>query len=241
MNAGWREAWWLSRMELKKMTNLFSSVFILLMYIILLIVLTPFSDQVGANILYDGFFIGAIAMLPISCRKKEYQVTRISGDFWGVSYFNFLLQQPIPEEVLVKSRFLSNSVLYLLTNGLLIGGLLVWPTDLNTSLSLSESLSFFLFWLLIGLLIGSAIPTSEVGDLLPRNKLIAVSVLSYGSFFAAAALYYFLANQGIVEGSIALLKSAPAVTLVVTAVATVISYRLAYWYAIKKIRTNDYF
>ncbi|PAQ13821.1 hypothetical protein CD798_13425 [Bacillaceae bacterium SAOS 7] len=240
MNSVWRDAWWLSKFEFVKTRGLFKLIISALVFLFTLTALSNGSVNLGTKIIFDWFFILAVTFLPYSFRSKEYQLIRMSGDFWGCSSFNFLQEQPIPEEVLLKSRFLSNSFQSIITNVILIGLLLVLPSRLNSTLSLGESITFLFFWLLISLMMSSLLPASEVGDVISMTKMIVFSIIAYGSILAMTIPYYFYVRTSLIEGSIFLLRNYPVVTLVSITLLTIGSYLYCYRYAIKKMRTNDY-
>ncbi|WP_338751762.1 hypothetical protein [Bacillus sp. FJAT-52991] len=240
MHSVWHDAWWLSRFELFKMTGLFKLIICTLVYLVFLIGFSNGSVNTAMKILFDFVFLTVVITLPYSLRSKEYQLTRVSGDFWGCSSFNFLQEQPIQEDVLLKSRFLSNSVLSVITNLVLISIFLVVPSKLNSTLSIGESIVFLLFWLLIGLMMSFLLSAGDVGDVISMTKMIIVSIITYGSILAITVAYYFYIRASLVEGSIFLIKNYPTVTLVSAALLTIGSYLYWYRYAVKRLRTNDY-
>ncbi|WP_100401618.1 hypothetical protein [Bacillus sp. FJAT-42315] len=240
MNSVWRDAWWLSKFEFVKTRGLFKLIMFALIFLFLLTALSNGSVNLATKIIFDWLFIVAVTSLPYSFRSKEDQLIRVSGDFWGCSSFNFLQEQPISEEVLLKSRFLSNSFQSLITNMILIGLLLVLPSKLNSTLSLGESITFLFFWLLISLMMSSLLSASDVGDIISMTKIIVFSIIIYGSILAMTITYYFYVKTSLVEGSIFLIKNYPVVTLVCAALLTIGSYLYWYQYAVKKVQTIDY-
>ncbi|WP_203363339.1 hypothetical protein [Bacillus sp. REN10] len=240
MNSVWRDAWWLSRFELFKMTGPFKLVICTLGYFVFLIGLSNGSENMATKILFDFVFVVAITTLPYSLRSKEYQLTRVSGDFWGCHSFNFLQEQPISEDVLLKSRFLSNFVLSVVTNLILVSIFLITPSKLSSTLSIGESIIFLFLWLLIGLMVSFLLSASDVGDVISMTKMIIFSTIIYGSILAMTVAYYFYIRISLVEGSIFLIKNYPIVTLVLATLFTIGSYLYWYRYSVKKVRTIDY-
>ncbi|OZI13533.1 hypothetical protein CEW92_01525 [Bacillaceae bacterium SAS-127] len=246
MNSVWRDAWWLSKFELFRITKLLKLVALAFGSFIFFIGFFHSSDSLGSdhlviNILLDFFFISALTTWPYWLRSKEERFMRISGNFHGSSYFNFLQEQQLPETTLIKSRLFSSSIQSLIVNTILISLLLVFPSILSVALlSPEESLAFLFFWLLIGIIASLTLAASDVGDLLSMTKIIIVNIIFYGSLLAIAGFYYFYTKRGVVEGSIFLLRNYPVVTLVSVTLLTIGSYLYCYRYAIKKMRTNDY-
>ena len=129
-------------------------------------------------------------------KPKEFQYQKLARDFWGSPYFILLKQLPIPEDILIRSRFLQYYVTSIPIHLLFLIMLFLSSASIKSLLSPGEYISFSLIWISSGIGIGSVFPASDSGDIFFTQKISDVFQLSSLTIFIGGfSLFIYLQER----------------------------------------------
>ena len=99
----WKQALWLAKFEMRASVKPY---FLLLGYAILFGTFFSMTNSLYNNLLVDSFFFLVFWIMAILTRPKEFQLQKITEGVWASPFVLMLNQLPIPQNVLIISRFL---------------------------------------------------------------------------------------------------------------------------------------
>ena len=239
----WKQALWLAKFELNGSKKGIITTVLTFIVFFLFIVYT-FEKNKDAELLsmtYDIFF-GIVFWFSVAWSKpKEFQYQKLARDFWGSPYFIMLKQLPIPEEILIRSRFLQYYVISIPIHLLFLIMFFLSSASIRTLLSPGEYIAFSLIWLSSGIGIGSIFPASDSGDNVSPKKLVMYFVVTFTVFIGGFSLLYLLSGEGLVYWTIIAADRWPLLSAIIS--IFVAGLCLNYWprYMKRNIERIDYY
>lgn len=187
---------------------------------------------------FDVFFLSLFSVIPAWLKPKETQYKKVNGELWASHIFIMHKQLAIPEDILVKSRFIIHFVYTLPMLTFIL--CLIYPAFINI-MSPYEYIAFSIIWLSFSIYLGLIMGASDAGDYV-NIKSISQSVITIVLFFIISiGLSHYIFDQGIVHGSIILAKSFPFMSIIISIFLSIIGIKFWQLFMEKTIRQMDYF
>lgn len=243
----WKQAWELSKIELKH--QIIWLVFSALLFLFLGIMLgMGFPYYINGNEffqennpgLFDFVFIFLCWTFPYWMRPKNFRYQMVASGTWVNPYFIKLLQLPIPERVILKSRF----VTYLVQS---IPVYLVFFLVFYFASGLTEKfmspgtfLVFVIIWLAFGVYAGHIFPASDAGDRYSLPKLILLYVVTGIIGVSLYILFEFFLPHSPVAWTLLFAARWPLLSSVVSILLAFFGMRFWMWHMRKKMARQDY-
>src|SRR5690625_3278771 len=106
----WRKALTLARLEISLGAAHFLLLFVVSIFISVILGMTFKSYLSNQNIGFDFFFLILFSIFPALFKPEAAQYKKVSGELWASHIFIMHKQLSIPEDVIVKSRFIIHFV-----------------------------------------------------------------------------------------------------------------------------------
>lgn len=243
----WKQAWQLSKIELKRMWLwiVISGIIFISMGILLGIGFPYYmgeSPMLKENNpgLYDFIFLLLFWVVPYWMRPKEFRYHMVSSDVWLTPYFVKLMQLPIPDSVIMKHRFMTHmtlsipySVLFLLLFYLFSGitGAFISPVTF---------IAFAIIWMSFSVYAGYVFPASDAGDRVGPIKLVFLFILMGGIGLAAYMLIEFYSPYSLVEWTVLFATEWPILSSVISILLAFLGMRYYMFHMRRRMHKLDY-
>lgn len=236
----WKEAFWLSRHELKRSVPTYFLLFICLTFLLLFIVPTIGDYLENSTFGIDVFFILTFTTIVHWCRPKAFRNQESNSGLTVSRHLIMLNQLPIKKDTIIKHRLLSYIVISVPFHVIFLTLLYVLTPALRDSLPIGAYFAFSLFWICLSIYFGCTEPASEAGfykfPVIVRNIIIAVIAT-----FAILIIFHKILPLGLVHWMIVLSVKYP---FIVSFFSILFAYLgLIYWIRNmhKKMNTMDYY
>lgn len=237
----WKQAFKLAMFELKA-----SAISFLFLFVFLLVMLAYFSTSFPdyserGYVGYDLFFILVFLFAGSSSKVKHFQLQKLNGDLWVVPIVVMQNQLPIPQNTIIKSRFIIHFFLSFPFQLLLLIALYLWSAELRMIMSFHAFISFSIFWISFGIYTGYAIPASEAGDKINYKTVITAVIFLAIIFISILTGFNVLFDCGFVYWTMMLANKWPYLTILVSILLAICG--LIFWqnYMKKTMNKLDYF
>src|SRR5690625_155663 len=237
----WRKAVKLARFELSIGAAHFLLVFFISIFISIIIGMTLNGYLTNQSIGFDFFFIILFSIFPAWFKPEAAQYKRVSGELWASHIFIMYKQLPIPEDIIVKNRFIIH-FMYSLPMLILILCLSFLITSIvQPILTPLEYVSFSIIWLSFSIYIGLIMGASDAGDRV-NAKTMTLAFFHIGAFFTTLlGLFHFVFAIGIVYWTIILAENQTLIAALISILLSIIGIRYWQFFMKKTIKKMDYF
>lgn len=209
----WKQAFWLTKYELKHSINHFySPLGVLILFVFLFVTSIPDLLENSSGI--DIFFLGLIIVLFILWTKPKMFQLQKTGDHLTVSYFLVKLNHlPIKNDVIIKSRLLTYLIVAVPYHGLFLWSLYIFSPVLREHISIGTYAVFSIIWLSYTIFIGCSFPATELGGRILKSIVISALIAPF-----ILILYYIftkiLYKNSVVHFTMFIADSYPFVAIV---------------------------
>lgn len=243
----WKQAWQLSKIELKGYIPWL--VLTLFMFVLLAFFLGAsfpayidehrfFKEQNPG--LFDLAFLFLFGVVPYWMRPKDSRYQQISGDFYAAPFFIKLLQLPVPERVVIKSRFLTYLVQSLPFHLLFLIVFQLFAALQGHALPPVAFISFSIIWLSFGIYFGHSSPASDAGGRINTLKMFLHIILFGGIVLGAYYLIVFHSPYGVVAWTVLFATNWPLLSTIISILLAIAGMRFWMYYMKKTMNKVDY-
>lgn len=242
----WKQAWVLSKIELKRQPMWFvlSALFFIFLAFFMGIGFQHYvtGDQAfqDNNPGYDLVFLFLFWAVPYWMRPKDFRYQMVASDFWVNPYFIKLQQLPIPDSVIVKSRFttyIAQSipiyVLFLVLMYIVSGLAGEW-------MPIGNFVAFSIIWLAFSVYTGHVFPASDAGDRISPFKLVLLYIVFFAIGIGIYILFRFVLPYNIVAWTVLFASEWPLLSSILSIALAFFGMRYWMYHMKKTMNRQDY-
>src|SRR5690625_5266619 len=216
-------------------------MFVVSIFISIFIGMT-FNDYLSnQSIGFDVFFLILFSIFSAWFKPEATQYKNVSGELCASHIFIMYKQLPIPEDIIVKSRFINHFMYSLpMLSLILCLNYLITYTE-QPILTPLEYVSFSIIWLSFSIYIGLIMGASDAGDRV-NVKTMLLAFLQTGAFFIIIlGLFHYVFDIGVVYWTVTLAKKYTLIAALISILLSIIGIR--FWQSFMKntIKKMDYF
>lgn len=234
----WKEAFWLTKYELKRSTISFLIFLLFLFGAIFLLSEMSVNYFTQRLIAMDLFFIVALGLLTHRPKEIFSWENMIKGDK-GANDIIILNHLPIKMGIIVKHRFLSHILFAIPFQVLLLIGFYMNSPELQNQIPIDAYVRFSIIWICIGLFISFMMVAFEAGYK-SSNMITSTSIgLLIVLILLIIASYNFIPG-GFIQWTIQIANYQPVLSVIIPVVIIIISWN--YWMRkmLKQMKQVDY-
>lgn len=243
----WKQAWELSKIELKRqiMWLVFSGLLFILLGLLLGIgfphyIMEKAYYQENNPGLYDLVFIFLFWIVPYWVRPKDFRYHMVTSDFWVNPYFIKLQELPIPNSVIIKSRFTTSLVQSIPFYALFLLFIYIVSGLIDEFMPVGTFISFSVIWLSFSIYAGFVFPASDAGDRISPLKLVLLYILFGGILVSMYILFGFVMPHGAVAWTMIFADRWPVLCSVLSILLAFCGMRYWMYYMKKTMNRHDY-
>ena len=235
----WKQAFWLTKFELKYYLKSFLLLAAILIMLLIFIVPTMAEYFENSFLSIDIFFIIAFCFVTHWIRPKPFKIEDHNSGFLLSPYLVLLQQLPTRKEIIVKHRFFTYLVISIPFNILFLVLLYILTPVIHDTMTIGSYTVFSVFWLCFSIYFGCLELITDTGI----NKVPAIMrnlLLGFLLIIVMICLFYKVYSHGFVHWTIEVSINRPVIVILVSLILAVLGFKFWMGRMVRKIEMTDY-
>ncbi|MEZ7170770.1 hypothetical protein [Sporosarcina sp. OR05] len=236
----WKQAYRLAAFEITVSMKKFLLILVFSIAMGLIYMLSFQSYLEGEFEFFDVLFLLIFMMFPAWMKNKEFQMRKMDGDLWTSPSIIMLQHLPVPQKIIIKSRFIIHSFHSFPFQLILLIAMPLMSVNFRDTMSPFAYIAFVLIWLSLSIAVGFTMAASEAGG----NYKTKTIVLSFFYLLIGVSAFYFLfpilLDKGLIEWTMSIAKDWTLLSIIFAVLLSIGSWK--YWQTEmrKTMKKTDY-
>lgn len=235
----WKEAFWLTKLELKYYAKSFVLLLGILIMLLIFIVPTMADYFENSTLGIDVFFLLAFGIITTWVKPKQFQYQDHSNGLLLSPYLVMLNQLPTKREVIVKHRFLTYMIITIPFNTLFLVSLYVLTPVIHDTMSIGNYLVFSIFWFCFSMYAGCTDLITEAG-VDKANVILRNLLFGFIAVILIIILFHKIYTLGLVHWTMFVSSNYPILVILISISLAILGINFWLKRMDRKIRMFDY-
>lgn len=235
----WKEAFWLTKLELRYYTKSFLLLLGILIMLLIFIVPTMADYFDNSTLGIDVYFILVFCIITSWIKPKQFQNQDHSNGLMLSPYLVMLNQLPTKKEIMIKHRFLTYLIVSIPFNILFLVLLYILTPIIHDTMPIGTYLVFSIFWLCFSVYIGTSELIREAGVdkafTIMRSFLIGFVIV-----LTITIVFHKIYPRGFVHWTIYISTNFPVIVTLISISLAIFGFKFWMKRMDRKIRKIDY-